>query len=113
MPLPAGLTREELEREVLEAAWRARTPLLPDTVLTLDDGWWQVRTPSLTQGGMNEIAYVRVDERDIDARLDRAIEEFRGSKFRFVVDGGTRPGDLPQRLEKRGFTRSASKGVAR
>lgn len=78
-------------------------------------GWLQLVTPSFRQGGLNEIVYAQLDERETDAVIDATIASYRelGLHFRWTVTPACRPEDLPQRLEARGLERLELAGMAR
>lgn len=69
-------TGSERLREVLEAPRRAFLPL-PDTQVIERPGWLQLITPSLRQGGLNEVAYSALDEMEADAVIDETLEVYR------------------------------------
>ncbi|HYO65694.1 MAG TPA: hypothetical protein VEU33_06390, partial [Archangium sp.] len=86
MPTGDLETRAERLREVLETARRAFIPL-PDTQVIERPGWLQLITPSLRQGGLNEVAYSALDEKEADAVIDETLEQYRrlGLRFRWSV----------------------------
>lgn len=106
------MTIETLAAEVLEAAWRL-PPVVADTRVIVRAGWRQMITPSLPQGGCNEVSHCVVDEASIERALDETIAEYRGIRFRFIVGPGTKPEDLAERLARRGFSRVDVHGMAR
>lgn len=97
-------TEEELFHETVVVPRRAFVPL-PDTRIVERDGWFQLITPSLVAGGLNEVAFSRLDEAEVDAIIDRTFAEYRtaGVKFRWVTGPDTRPRDLSRRLVARGL----------
>lgn len=113
-PAIGGLTRDELLHELLVSPRTAIVPLA-DSIFVERPGFWQIVTPTLTRGGLNEVICSEVEEADADAVIDAAIAEYtsRGLRFRWTVRPGTRPADLAERLAARGLVRSESLGMAR
>ncbi len=72
-------------------------------------------TPSLKQGGINEVVYCKLSPEEADEVIDRTIAEYRanGSKFRWPVPPDVEPHDLGARLEKRGFKSMIIRALAR
>lgn len=101
-------------REVLEPPRRAFIPL-PDTQVIERPGWLQLITPSLRQGGLNEVAYSVLDEKEADAVIDETLETYRrlGLRFRWTVTPDCQPTDLAERLERRGMRRNETLGMIR
>lgn len=95
---------DELLHEVLAAARRSFVPA-HDTRVIERPGWMQLITPSLRDGGLNEVALAVLDEAEVDAVLDATIAEYRelGIRFRWTVDPESRPLDLVARLAARGL----------
>ena len=114
MPLPAGFTRDELIREVVESPRRLDSPLA-DTIVTERPGWKSLLTPSLKQGALNEVAVCVLRDDEADAVIDATIAAYRaaGCRFKWYVRPGSAPADLAERLERRGFTRHEVCGVVR
>ncbi|WNG47692.1 GNAT family N-acetyltransferase [Archangium minus] len=114
MPTGDLETWSERLREVLEPPRRAFIPL-PDTQVIERPGWLQLITPSLRQGGLNEVAYSALDEKEADAVIDETLEVYRrlGLRFRWSVGPDSRPADLAERLERRGLRRSETLGMIR
>ena len=50
---------------------------LADTSVIDRPGWWQIVTPSLTQGGMNEVACTELPDDTCDAIIDETIASYR------------------------------------
>jgi GNAT superfamily N-acetyltransferase len=100
--------------EVLETPRRAFIPL-PDTQVIERPGWMQLITPSLRQGGLNEVAFSALDEKEADAVIDETIEVYRrlGLRFRWSVGPDSRPADLAERLTRRGLRPSETLGMIR
>jgi GNAT superfamily N-acetyltransferase len=109
-----GFSTEEILHELLVAPRGAIVPL-PDTIVIERPGWWQIVTPSLTRGGMNEVSSTEIPEDAADAIIDETIATYRrlGLRFRWNVRPGAKPDDLAERLERRGLVRSESFGMAR
>src|SRR6185503_9099258 len=94
---------------------RRSYPPLPELRVIERPGWMQIITPSIKTGGLNEVMFSALDERDADAVIDAAIAEYRalGVKFRWSVGPGSAPADLGERLERRGMRASLGRGMAR
>jgi ribosomal protein S18 acetylase RimI-like enzyme len=107
-------TRAERLREVLVAPRRAFIPL-PDTQVIERPGWLQLVTPSLRQGGLNEVAYSALDETEADTVIDETLEHYRrlGLRFRWNVGPDSRPADLAERLARRGLRQNEVLGMIR
>ncbi|WP_375765370.1 GNAT family N-acetyltransferase [Archangium gephyra] len=114
MPTGDLETGSERLREVLETPRRAFIPL-PDTQVVERPGWLQLITPSLRQGGLNEVAFSALDENEADAVIDETLETYRrlGLRFRWTVGPDCRPADLAERLARRGLRRSETLGMIR
>ena len=99
-----------LVEEVLTASRRAQL-CMPDTVVVERDGWYQVSTPSLTQGAVNEVVTWALDERDADRVVDETLAGYAGRRFRWSVLPGAE--HLVERLAGRGLVRGEVWGMAR
>jgi GNAT superfamily N-acetyltransferase len=110
----AGFSTDEVLHELLVAPRAALVPL-PDTRIIERPGWWQIVTPSLTRGGMNEVSSDEIPEDTADAIIDETIADYRrlGIRFRWNVRPGVKPADLAERLARRGLVRSESFAMAR
>lgn len=86
---------------------------MPDTRVIERANWYQVSTPSLRQGGLNEIAFAALDESDADRVIDETLAHYAGRHFRWNVVPGSKPGDLGERLARRGMIRCETWGMAR
>lgn len=110
----AGFSQQALIHELLHAPHTAIIPLA-DTQIVERPGLWQVITPSLKQGGMNEVICSEIagDEAAIEAAIDRAIAPYRRHdvRFRFTVCPGATPEDLGERLVRRGLFPSETIGL--
>lgn len=107
----AGFSRDELLHELLVAPRAALIPLA-DTRIIERPGWWQLVTPSLKQGGLNEVSCTEhVDDAVIDATL--ATYRELGIRFRWMIAPGAHAADLIRRLKERGLERSEALGLAR
>lgn len=108
------MSDEEIFEEVVVAPRRA-FPALPDLRVIERPGWLQIVTPSIKTGGLNEVSYSALDERDADAIIDATIAEYRelGLKFRWNAGPGSAPADLAERLARRGLVGSWGRGMAR
>jgi GNAT superfamily N-acetyltransferase len=104
----------DLLEEVIVTPRRA-FPRLPDLQIIERPGWLQIVTPSIKTGGLNEVIYSLLDEREADATIDAAIATYRdlGLKFRWNAGPGSGPADLGERLERRGLAPSWGRGMAR
>lgn len=93
---------------------RAFVPL-PDLELVDRPTWFQITTPSFTDGSFNEVALAVLDPREADAVIDATIAGYRarGIKFRWTVGPDSAPADLADRLARRGLARTTSCGMAR
>ncbi len=105
------------ERVRTEVMTRPRqTPVrLPDTVVIDRPDLLQRITPSLRQGGLNEVAFANFALDDAEAHLDEALERFRraGVRYRWTVAPDSGPADLGDRLLARGLRRNRVHAVAR
>lgn len=103
--LPLEWSDAAILHEALSEPRRARSRL-PDTRIVERPGWWQIVTPSLRQGGLNEVGLSILDASDADEVIDRTIADYRqqGLHFRWLVGPGSAPADLAQRLTQRGLT---------
>src|SRR6185295_5341193 len=112
MPLPGGLSEAELLHEVVEAPRRAFVRL-PEMQTVERPGWFQLVTPSLRHGMLNEVAISVLGDDEADAVIDRTIAEYRalGLRFRWWIGPGSRPADLGERLARRGLTESKLRGM--
>lgn len=109
-----ALTDAELLEEVLVAPRRAYVRN-PDLRVIDRPGFLQLVTPSLRDGGNNEVAYAQLGEVEADDVIDRVTEEYRalGVRWRWQVGPDSTPADLGERLARRGFVRSEVIGMAR
>lgn len=110
----AGFSREDLLHEVIVAPRAALVPL-PDSRIIERPGWWQLVTPSLAQGGMNDITCTEIPEADADRLIDETIASYvrLGIRFRWNVGPDVKPADLADRLARRGLHRSEALAMAR
>lgn len=108
------MSDEAIFEEVIVAPRKA-FPSLPDLRVIERPGWFQILTPSIKTGGLNEVAFSALDEADADRIIDATIAEYRelGLKFRWNVGPGSAPADLGARLERRGLVASWGRGMAR
>ena len=88
---------------------------LPGMEVIERPGWRQLITPSIRDGGLNEVAYAALEEGEADAVIDATIADYRrrGLRFRWSVVPSSRPADLSERLARRGLVRSETLAVAR
>ncbi|HEY0986945.1 MAG TPA: GNAT family N-acetyltransferase [Kofleriaceae bacterium] len=108
------LSEQEILDEVMVVTRRSYPPL-PDLRVIERPGWLQIITPSIKTGGLNEVLFSALDEREADAIIDAAVAGYRalGVKFRWSVGPGSAPADLGARLERRGLEASWGRGMAR
>jgi GNAT superfamily N-acetyltransferase len=80
---------------------------LPDTRVITRPGWAQLITPSMRQGGLNEVSIAVLSPDEADGVIDATLAEYRrlGLRFRWSVPPGSAPDDLADRLEARGLER--------
>lgn len=107
-------TGGERLREVLETPRRAFLPL-PDTQVIERPGWLQLITPSLRQGGLNEVVFSALDAQEADTVIDETLALYRRLelRFRWNVGPDSRPVDLSERLARRGLRQSEVLGMLR
>lgn len=100
----AGLSRDELLHEALVAPRHARAVHTDTEVIDRPD-WHQVITPSFRDGGLNEVAFARLAEDDVEAVIDATLARYAalGLRFRWTVTPDCRPLDLADRLARRGL----------
>src|SRR2546428_475664 len=108
-----GWTDEEILHETLVEPRRALV-LLPGAQVVEREGWWQLVTASLRQGGMNEVGFCSVGEGEADRVIDETIARYRalGIRFRWNVVPGSRPADLGARLAARGLAEKRVRAMA-
>ncbi len=106
-------SQDALLAEVLVAPRRAFFPL-PDTQVIERPGWLQIVTPSLRQGGLNEVVFSDLSDTEADSVIDATIAKYEnlGLRFRWSVFPNSRPHDLAERLARRGLVRSEVLGMA-
>lgn len=103
-------TERAVMHEALIASRAALVPL-PDTKVIERRGWFQLITPSLKQGGLNEVAGAVVSAFEVDQVIERTRATYRelGIRFRWQVDPASRPFDLGERLARAGMASSPSR----
>ncbi|MFO0554620.1 MAG: GNAT family N-acetyltransferase [Polyangiaceae bacterium] len=99
---------EACQRAPLVRAIRRR-----DTRIVERPGWYQVITPSAPPHVLNEVAFSQVDEADVERTIDEVIAEYAaaGQPVKWCVGPWTRPRDLGERLAKRGFRVTRTRGM--
>lgn len=110
-----GFSFDDIIHETLVAPRSGLIPL-PDTQIIERTGWWQIITPSLMHGGMNEVTCDELPEDSADAIIDETIAQYTRLHLRFrwtVRNGHTKPIDLAERLAGRGLEGSESLVMAR
>ncbi|MCC7381141.1 MAG: GNAT family N-acetyltransferase [Deltaproteobacteria bacterium] len=110
----SGGSDREILAEVMSAPRQALAPL-PDTRIIERPGWFQIITPSLRQGGLNEVSLAVIEPGDADRVIDATLAEYQrlGILFRWSVGPESAPADLAARLEARGLVRSPACAMAR
>jgi hypothetical protein len=105
---------EELLHEALIAPRAALIPL-PDTRIIDRPGWFQLLTPSLRQGGLNEVVCSNLPSNEADAIIDTTLAEYRRLKiaFRWTVPPGQGAEELSRRLAARGLLRERCRAMWR
>lgn len=100
--------------EVLVASRRAFVSM-PDTQVIERPGWMQLITPSLPEGGLNEVSLAVLSPERADTIIDETIAVYRGLgiRFRWAVGPDSSPVDLAARLQARGLEPETVWGVAR
>jgi len=108
-----GIDDAEIREEVLVRTRRAYLPA-PDLRVIERPGWFQLITPSMRDGGMNEVCLAVLDAAEVDEVIDRTIAEYRalGIRFRWSVGPDSRPADLAERLARRGLRSSVTCAMA-
>lgn len=109
----AGFSKEDIVYQALVAP-RAGLVGRSDTQIIERPGWWQIVTPSFTQGGMNEVGCDELPAESCDELIDQTIESYKrlGLLFRWMLGPRTRPVDLAERLARHGLHRSESVAMA-
>lgn len=99
--------------EAVVAPRRAFVPL-PDTRVITRPGWVQLITPSLRQGGLNEVSVAVLSPGEADGVIDATLAEYRrlGLCFRWSVPPDSAPDDLADRLAARGLERGEVMAMA-
>lgn len=108
------LTDQQIREEVMVPP---RRTFLAATDLQLIDrpGWLQISTPSMRDGGMNEVVHAELTDDEADATIARVCADYRalGVKWRWRVGPGSTPADLGDRLARHGLVRREVSGMAR
>ncbi len=113
-PMLEGWSADALAHELFVVPRGAHVEL-PGMEVIERPGWWQIITPSIRDGGLNEVAYAALGDDEADAVIDATIADYRrrGLRFRWSVIPSSRPADLSERLARRGLVRSETLAVAR
>jgi GNAT superfamily N-acetyltransferase len=108
------LTDDEIREEVLVPPRRTFLPV-PELRLVERPGWLQLITPSIRDGGMNEVVHAELGDDEADATIARVCAAYRaiGVKWRWRVGPGSTPADLGDRLARHGLVRREVSGMAR
>lgn len=102
--MATDLSADDLLAEVTVVPLRAFVPL--DDIRVIErPGWFQLITPSFTNGGFNEVAFSKLSSDEADAVIARTVAEYAalGIKFRWIVGPGSAPTDLGERLLRGGM----------
>lgn len=104
-----GWSEEELREEALAAPMR-HVIGMPDTQVIARPGWFQIVTPSMTRGGLNEVCLAALAPDEVEATIDRVLATYAtlGVAFRWSVGPDSAPPDLGDRLAARGLARHDS-----
>ena len=104
---------DEILAEVVERPRHAYV-LLPGMRVIERPGWFQLITPSFTQGGFNDV-HAELADADADRVIAETIDEYRrlGLQFRWILGPASKPADLADRLARAGLRRTDSFGMAR
>ncbi|MGE0326583.1 MAG: GNAT family N-acetyltransferase [Polyangiaceae bacterium] len=83
-----------------------------DTQLIERPGWYQTLTPS-TSGTCNEVVISELPEHDTERVIDETVAAYRahGLATKWLVGYWTEPADFGERLERRGFESTESRGM--
>lgn len=102
--MASQFSHEELLHEALVLPMRSFV-CLPDTRIIDRPGFLQVITPSLKQGGLNQVIFSVLKDEEAEEIIDQTIAEYQrhGIRFRWSVLPGSRPEDLGERLARRGL----------
>ncbi|MBK8251852.1 MAG: GNAT family N-acetyltransferase [Polyangiaceae bacterium] len=105
MPLP--LSPADIQYEALIAPRNAIVPC-PDTQIIEKPGFWQIMTPSLPHGGMNEVCCDELPENECDEIVAQIVANYRrlNLQFRWTVGPVVKPADLGERLLRHGLIQS-------
>jgi GNAT superfamily N-acetyltransferase len=104
---------DDILAEVLDRPRHAYV-VLPDMRVIERPGWFQLITPSFTQGGFNDV-HAELADADADRAIAETIDEYRrlGLKFRWTIGPVSKPADLADRLARAGLRRTDSLGMVR
>lgn len=107
-------TDAEIREEVIVSPRRTYLAV-PDLQLVERPGWLQITTPSLRDGGMNEVVHAVLAADEADAVIERVCAEYAavGVKWRWRVGPDSAPADLGERLARHGLVRREVSGMAR
>lgn len=107
------LSPADIQYEALVAPRNAIIPN-PDSRIIEGPGWWQIITPSLPHGGMNEVCCDEVLEGDCDDLIARTVAQYQEQdlRFRWTIGPVTKPADLGERLLRHGLIQSNASVMA-
>jgi ribosomal protein S18 acetylase RimI-like enzyme len=107
---------EEACIKAIHDSWNSYALLCPNTPI-----YETVRTPHFTTLAssvkipiFNRVMHTRLSSTNVEEKIQETIEYFssKGIPFTWQVDPTDTPEDLPEHLEKRGFTLSSGPGMA-
>ncbi len=102
-----------LERKLRAAIHGPLGPMATraDTRIIEREGWFQRITPSSTNH--NEVLFSVIEETAVERVIDEVVAEYRalGKPTRWFTGPWSRPTDLVERLERRGFRKSETRGM--
>jgi hypothetical protein len=105
----------DFERKLRAAILAPLGPIAtyPDTRVIERDGWFQRISPSSAGINHNEVLRSAVDEADAEQVIDSVVAEYRslGKPTTWHTGPWTRPLDFGERLLRRGFRCSKSRGM--
>lgn len=104
---------DEEKREVCVRAPLGRDLHRPDTAVIERPGWYQVVTPSAPGNLLNEVVLSAVEPAEADGAIDEVTRTYAalGRRTKWCVGPWTRPADFGARLESRGFSHWAVRGM--
>ena len=108
-----AMSRDEILVEILERPHESRVAL-PDSQFFVRPGWRQILTPSVKEGGFNDVSLSVVDEADADRVIDETIAMYARHRCRFSWRVGPDSSQhLCAKLAARGLSHHLGYGMAR